>query len=344
METLYYSQRNTRPGELAGSYQILRKIGEGAMGEVHEAVHLRLPGRYAVKMMVPELAPQPGAAFARFRREAEVLSRVRHPNVVHILDFDVTADGRPFLAMEYLDGILLRDEIATRGPLPLTRVLDVVDQTASALAAMHDLGIVHRDLKPENLFLIPMAGDRELVKVTDFGISKIEPMGDELRLTQVHAVFGTPSYMSPEQALGHTASVDGRTDQFALAAITYEMLTGRLAFPGESLGETLFQVLEGNPPPPAELCQQVPAGVSAAIMRALSKDPEQRFPDVRAFAAALIEGAKPAAVDATPAVEESTPVYDWACQEVPTPAPTIWQQLKDLAHILLARAVERATS
>jgi serine/threonine-protein kinase len=151
--------------------------------------------------------------------------------------------------------------------------------------------------------------------------------------------------MSPEQALGHTGSVDGRTDQFALAAIAYEMLTGRLAFPGESLGETLFQVIEGTPPPPAELCEQVPAGVSAAIMRALSKDPEQRFPDIRAFAVALIEGAKPIAVDATPAAEASTPVvYDWACQDVPAPVPTIWQRLKDLAHVLLARAVERATN
>jgi serine/threonine protein kinase len=195
-----------------------------------------------------------------------------------------------------------------------------------------------------------MAGDRELVKVTDFGISKIEPTGDELRLTQVHAVFGTPSYMSPEQAMGHTGSVDGRTDQFALAAIAYEMLTGRLAFPGESLGETLFQVIEGTPPPPAELCEQVPAGVSAAIMRALSKDPEQRFPDIRAFAVALIEGAKPVALDAvlaTPegAPEESTPVvYDWACQEVPAPVPTVWQRLRELAHVLLARAVARASS
>jgi serine/threonine protein kinase len=343
MKTLFYTQTETapteQPGELAGSYRILRKIAEGGMGELHEATHVRLPGRYAIKIMVPELAPRPMEAFARFKREAEVLSRLRHPNVVHILDFDVTADGRPFLAMEYLDGTLLRDELSWRGPLPLARALDIVGQVAGALAAMHDQGIVHRDLKPENLFLIPIAGsDRELVKVTDFGISKVEPVGDELRLTQGHAVFGTPHYMAPEQALGHTAKVDARADQFALAAIAYELVTGRLAFPGDSLGQILLQVIEGDPPAPADVCPGLSAGVSAAIMRALSKDPSARFPDIQSFQSALAEAAK------QPAADQSPQIYEWACQEVPAelvPPATRWHSR---VLLVVRELIERAAS
>jgi serine/threonine-protein kinase len=256
--------------------------------------------------------------------------------VVQILDFDVTADGRPFLAMEYLEGPLLRDEIERRGPLPLGRALDIVAQVAGALAAMHAQGIVHRDLKPENLFLLPIpGGDRELVKVTDFGISKVAPVGNGPRLTQGHMVFGTPRYMSPEQALGHV-DVDGRTDQFALAAIAYELVTGRMAFPGESIGEILCQVIEGCPPAPAELSADVPAGVSAAIMRALSKDPGERFADIQSFSAALAGAA------GQPGPGGSGAMYEWACQEVPVellPQTLAWGSRAVRAARVVATAV-----
>ena len=211
------------------------------MGEVFEATHARLPGRYAVKFLLPELTGH-REAFARFCREAEVMSELRHPNVVQIFDFNTTPDGRPYFVMEFLEGRDLETRLNDEGPLPLPFAVRVVDAVASALAAAHAHGIVHRDLKPANIFLVTVDGQPdELIKVLDFGISKVRAAGT--LLSTPSDVLGTPPYMSPEQARGATHLIDGRTDQFALGAITYRMLTGHDPFTGNDIASLLYQVV-----------------------------------------------------------------------------------------------------
>src|SRR5262249_14611297 len=146
-------------------------------------------------------------AFARFRREAEVTSALRHPNIVQVVDFDRTSDGVSYLVMELLEGRELAEVIATEAPLPLPRAVAVVQQISAALEAAHQRGVVHRDLKPENLFLLQVAGQTDLVKVMDFGISKVREAS--IQLTREHSVMGTPRYMAPEQALGRLEEIDG---------------------------------------------------------------------------------------------------------------------------------------
>jgi serine/threonine-protein kinase len=274
------------------------------MGEVYEATHARLPGRYAVKVLLPELLGN-REAFARFCREAEVMSELRHPNVVQIFDFNTTPDGRPYFVMEYLEGRDLESRLNTLGPLTLPAAVRVVDAVASALAAAHAHGIVHRDLKPANIFLVTVEGQPdELVKVLDFGISKVRAAGT--LLSTPSDVLGTPPYMSPEQARGATHLIDGRTDQFALGAITYRMLTGHEPFTGNDIASLLYQVVHQDPPP---LSHFVPASwdtraLQAVLDRALAKDPRQRWSGMmemaRAFEAASEQTLSHLTVDSGP--------------------------------------------
>jgi serine/threonine protein kinase len=270
------------PGTLlADTYRVIRLIGVGGMGEVYEVAHDRLAGRYAVKVLLAEIMNR-ADVFQRFRREAEVTSGLRHPNIVQVLDFNVTAEGHPYLVMEYLDGVELAAEIARVGAMPPDRVLDLVGQIASALAAAQNHKIVHRDLKPQNLFLVRLPGeDREVLKVVDFGISKVREA--TTKLTQDTAIIGTPQYMAPEQAQGKGALIDERTDEFALAAITYELLTGRPAFAGESVPSTLYQVVHEQPDPPSTLVPGLSPAIDAVIGKALAKAPADRYPSALAF-------------------------------------------------------------
>ncbi|HSS40635.1 MAG TPA: serine/threonine-protein kinase, partial [Polyangia bacterium] len=275
---------------LADTYLLGRPISRGGMGEVFEATHARLPGRYAVKILLPELTGH-REAFARFCREAEVMSELRHPNVVQIFDFNTTPDGRPYFVMEFLEGRDLETRLNEAGPLPLPFAVRVVDAVASALAAAHAHGIVHRDLKPANIFLVTVDGQPdELIKVLDFGISKVRAAGT--LLSTPSDVLGTPPYMSPEQARGATHLIDGRTDQFALGAITYRMLTGHDPFTGTDIASLLYQVVHQDPPP---LSRYVPPSwdtraLQAVLDKAMAKDPGQRWTGMlemaRAFEAA----------------------------------------------------------
>ncbi len=267
-----------------------RRISSGGMGEVFEATHARLPGRYAVKVLRPELMGN-REAFGRFCREAEVMSELRHPNVVQIYDFNTTPDGRPYFVMELLEGRDLEARLAHAGPTPLPGAVRVVESVASALATAHAHGIVHRDLKPANIFLVTIDGQMdELVKVLDFGISKIRAAGT--LLSTPTDMIGSPAYMSPEQARGAADEVDGRSDQFALGAITYRMLTGWEPFQGDDIASLLYQVVHEAPPP---LAHYLPAwwdtrALQAVLDRALAKDPDQRWSGMmemaRAFEAA----------------------------------------------------------
>jgi len=272
-----------KPGStLNGTYEIVRRISEGGMGEIYEARHVRLTGSYAVKVLRPEIRTRDESAFARFRREAEVTSSLRHPHIVQVIDFNETPEGAPYFVMELLAGDNLAARLAAQGPLPLSDVVVIVEQVASALQAAHDRGIVHRDLKPENLHLEPVAGRREpYVKVLDFGISKVLAAS---ALTQEFTLVGTPYYMSPEQARGKGDDVDGRTDQFALATIAHELLTGKRAFEADEVYAILFRVIQAAP---TSLVPLVGEAVDAVIARAMSKARDERFPNVTAFAEAL---------------------------------------------------------
>jgi serine/threonine-protein kinase len=165
---------------LDGAYRIVRLVGAGGVGEVYEAAHARLSGRYAVKVLLGEVSKRE-EVLKRFQREAEVTSGLRHPNIVQVVDFNRLEDGTPYLVMEFLDGVELATEIQRKGPMPLSRVVDLVGQLASALSAAHSQKIIHRDLKPQNLFLVRLPGDeRELIKILDFGISKVREAATKL--------------------------------------------------------------------------------------------------------------------------------------------------------------------
>jgi serine/threonine protein kinase len=266
---------------LDSTYRIVDLIGEGGMGVVYEATHERLAGRYAIKVLLQRLSDDP-EAMARFDREARITSSLQHPNIVQVVDFNRLTDGTEYLVMEYLQGETLAERLRRVGALPTAVVVDIVEQIAAGLAAAHSHGVVHRDLKPENIFLLPVEGRHvELVKVLDFGISKINDANRGF-LRPESAVMGTPEYMSPEQCQGQPGNVDAASDQFALAAITYEMLTGRTPFSGRSLAEVLTSVIHDNP---------APMGIAPEIERivglGLTKSKGGRFPSVTAFAEAL---------------------------------------------------------
>jgi serine/threonine-protein kinase len=210
-----------------------------------------------------------------------------HPHIVQVFDFNVLDDGRAYLVMELLQGESLRDRLS-RGPVPLPEALEIAAQVGSALSRAHAAGIVHRDLKPENVFLCanPVPSARPLAKVLDFGISKIQ--GSLTVVTQDASLLGTPKYMSPEQAKGENTTLDARTDQFALAAIAYEMVTGQAAFPGSNVTSVLLKVLNDDPAPIAQLRADVPPVLETVILRGLAKDRAERFSDVEAFVGALM--------------------------------------------------------
>ena len=275
------------PGTIiAETYRITSQLGVGGMGAVWAAEHLRLPGkRVAIKVLHAALAS--GEILLRFRREAEIASRIGHPNIVEVLDFNTLPGGEPFLVMELLVGESLAARLR-RGRLAEKPALDIARQIGSALYAAHSMGVVHRDLKPDNVFLCPRDVDGELrdhVKVLDFGISKIR--NSQTVVTQDAAIMGTPYYMSPEQASGKNQEIDGRTDIFALGAILFEMLSGTTAFPGDSLPSVIYQVVFQLHPSLVQLVPTISPKVAAAVDRALAKSPADRFPDMAAFVEAL---------------------------------------------------------
>ena len=252
------------------------------MGEVYEATHARLAHRYAVKFLHPGMRDHP-EALPRFMREAQVTSRLRHPGIVSVVDFNTLPDGVAYLVMEYLEGEPLGKVLARTGPLPLPRVVDITDQLSSALTAAHLEGVVHRDMHPQNVFVMPATGGQaERVKILDFGISKIASISQ--KITGMAAVLGTPQYMSPEQAEGKIDQLDAASDQFSLAAIVYEMLTGRPAFSGETLASVAYQVVHAAAAPIREFRPELPGELDQVLSRALAKDQQARFPSVSEFA------------------------------------------------------------
>jgi serine/threonine-protein kinase len=292
---------------LQDRYRILSKLASGAMGVVYKGERVQLGRPVAVKFLHPWIAAQK-AFLSRFENEAKAMSRLAHPNCVSVIDFGV--DGSPYLVMDFVTGRTLREAMLA-GPLPLERVFKIAQQLLAGLAHAHAQGIVHRDLKPENLILSGEAGIEEHLRILDFGLAKLR---DGPAMTAGFAV-GTPSYMSPEQS-GGDGKVDARTDLYAVGVLLFEILAGKKPFVSENVGELIFMHREAPPP---LLREAAPAAgyspaLEAAIAKALSKLPEDRFQSAADFAAALAAtpdaqgGARPAAkpAPARPAPAKTT--------------------------------------
>jgi two-component system LytT family response regulator len=273
--------------ETLAHYRILSLLGKGGMGEVFLAEDTRLHRKVALKVLLPEVAGDT-EKLARFVQEARAASALSHPNAAHIYEIG-EADGRHFLAMEYIEGQTLETKLAvdkTAGePLPMADLVAIAAQVADALDAAHARGIVHRDIKPANLMIDP----RGHVKVLDFGLAKILPVsGTEIPsssqlatqfLTSGGVVLGTVSYMSPEQALGR--DVDHRTDLFSLGVVLYQMASGKLPFAGSSAQETLARILQSPPDALARLNYELPEEFERIVKKCLEKDRERRYQSAR---------------------------------------------------------------
>ena len=267
---------------IAGAYRIVRVVGEGGMGKVYEAQHLRLGHRkVAIKVLHPEFSRDRDVV-SRFQREAESASSITHPNVIQVFDVDTTADGRPFLVGEFLEGEELGDHLERVGKLDIGTAVNLVRQVCRALSAAHERGVVHRDMKPENVFLTKQ---REAVhiKVIDFGISKSGH--GETHLTRTGMIIGTPAFMAPEQARGD--KVDVRADVYATGALLYTMLTGKRPFDSDDPTATLTLVLTADPTRPRELDPNIPEGLELVVQRAMAKNASDRYESMVELEAAL---------------------------------------------------------
>jgi serine/threonine protein kinase len=296
---------------IGGRYHITRVIAEGGMGVVYAAeqkmgTHVR---EVAVKTLLPELS-RDKTTVARFYRECGTVSQLEHPNTIRVYDFGEAPDGSLFIAMEYVRGEPLGAAIERGGALPVARALHILDQIGGALHEAHELGIVHRDLKPDNIILTERAGERDFVKLLDFGIAARANAGSthETRLTQQGMVLGTPPYMSPEQFSGGV--LNRQSDVYSLGVIAYEMLSGRLPFEAETPWQWAHQHMAV--PPPA-LNPELPVHVCAAVTRALAKRPEERPASARDFVRQLkgelyVDTAPTAPDDGEPAGARTSPM------------------------------------
>jgi len=267
------------PGVVVGeTYEVERIIGRGAMGEVYSALHRRLPGlRVAIKVMTGQTLGSD--RLMRFRREAEIAAKLSHPNIVQIIDYNTLPTGQPYLVMEFLRGESLHARLK-RGPLKVEALKRIVREVGAALDAAHRAGVVHRDLKPENIYLVPTpTGDQG--KVLDFGISKLAD--GAMVQTSDSMIIGTPRYMSPEQAMGLNSQLTARSDLFSFATVCYEALTGKTMFESENVAQLLYQIAQVPHVPLQVALPEVPQNIARAIEHALTKEPQDRTPDVETF-------------------------------------------------------------
>jgi serine/threonine protein kinase len=280
---------------IAGRYRVHRLLGEGGMGQVYLAEHEAIEKKVALKVLRPEYSIKPDIV-ARFQQEAISASRIKHPNVLDVFDFGRLDNDCFFLAMEYLEGNDLADEIVKQRMLDPLRGLRIALQVCRALAAAHGRGVVHRDLKPENVFLQRTADGEVIVKIVDFGIAQLRSNEEAAatepkrrRLTKTGMIFGTPEYMAPEQAGGRNA--DLRVDVYALGVIMYEMFTGAVPFTGDTFVGVLTRQLNDPPPHMVTVCPdlKISPELQAVIMTALAKQPEQRHQSMSAFSQAILD-------------------------------------------------------
>jgi serine/threonine protein kinase len=275
---------------LNGQFRVLEKVGTGGMGSVYKASQPAMNRMVAIKILHPKLAGRKDLT-SRFRREARAMSQLTHPNTAKVFMYgEAEEDGSLYIVMEMLEGRNLNQTVRKEGPMPAERAIAILIQVCGALQEAHDLGIVHRDLKPENIFLSRQGGIADYPKVLDFGLAKVterQMQPGSVILTQEGMVFGTPEFMSPEQAQGRV--LDARSDIYSLAVILYEVLTGKLPF----TARTPMEYIQKHVMEPAILLnqrvpeRQFPPGLEAVLARALMKKPDERYQSAAEFGEAL---------------------------------------------------------
>ncbi|MFT3773308.1 MAG: serine/threonine-protein kinase [Minicystis sp.] len=268
---------------LSGKYEVVRVIGRGGMGVVVEARHLRMARNVAIKILLPAQRAQRDVV-TRFEREARAAAQIKDEHVARVLDVDTLPDGSPFIVMELLRGKDLQEILTDRGKLPYREAAGFVMQACAGMVDAHRAGVVHRDLKPNNLFL-DQQGGRQVLKILDFGISKVTDESG-VSMTATTSAFGTPLYMSPEQVRS-TKNVDARSDIWSLGVVLYELIAGEPPYMGPSAPAIIAAIIADKPVPILERCPDLPPGLAEVIGRAMEKDPNARYQDVQSFAAAL---------------------------------------------------------
>lgn len=308
----------------AGRFRVESLLGAGGMGAVYLARHEVLQRRFALKVIRRELLEDLSVA-ARFRREARAASRIDHANVMRIFDFGHAEGGRPYLALEYVQGPTLAETIAGRGALPVPRALAILGQCAEALEAAHAVGVIHRDLKPSNIVLGRRADGELLVKVLDFGLAKIVGLRGTAA-TQAGAVYGTPEYIAPERCLGDDAEEDPRADLYSLGVIAFELLTGHPPFRGKIVQVLAAHVSE-PPPLPSQRSERadVPPELDALVVRCLAKNPDERPQTARALGDALASIASGRPREEVAPEERTVP----GGHAPPLPPPELFETIRD---------------
>ena len=284
---------------IAERYHVIKKLGEGGMGQVYLAEHVKMGRKSAVKVMNPGMVDNVDA-ISRFNREAANASRINHPNVAGIYDFGETADGLIYMAMEFVEGEPLTNIIKSAGHLPPMRASEISRQVAEGLSVAHEMGIVHRDLKPDNIMVGKGRQGSDMVKVVDFGIAKAAA-SDNQKVTKTGMVVGTPEYMSPEQLSGDP--LDARSDIYSLGLVTFNMLTGKLPFPSDSMQETMIMRLTDVPKRLGDMKPDIhwPEDVQAVMDKVLARDANERYSTASQYAHDLVE-----AIDRMPAWDPSS--------------------------------------
>ncbi|MCP4679382.1 MAG: protein kinase [Deltaproteobacteria bacterium] len=255
-------------------YRLVKLLGTGGMGEVHEAVNVAINRRVAIKLLHPALN-RDERSVGRLQNEARVAGGIDHENICDVFDLGVGEGGRPYLVMPLLKGYPLGHLLKDRN-IATARLLDIICQTLSALQAAHDHGVVHRDLKPDNIFITKNSDRDDFVKLLDFGICKVVDSDFDSDLTRSGTVVGTPTYMSPEQARGGR-HIDHRADIYAVGVIMYRALTGRLPFEGESYNEVIIKITTEQFPSPQSLRPSISSELEKIVLRAMSRDPAERY-------------------------------------------------------------------
>lgn len=274
---------------LAAKYRVERVLGQGGMGVVVEATQVDLDRRVALKFLRTSALPEKSSALTRFEREARTIARLRGEHIVQVFDVGRLEHGEPFIVMELLSGEDLSVVLDREQRLPIATAIDYVLQACEAMAEAHVAGVIHRDLKPANLFVTRRADGRPLIKVLDFGISKLVAETTSLNLTS--GVLGSPLYMSPEQ-LSSSKDVDHRTDVWSLGTILYELITGAPAFQAEGLPQVCARIVMGTPDPIGKDRTDIPRALEAVMIQCLRRYPDERFLSVADLAAALMPFAR----------------------------------------------------